>query len=116
MLGRTSGVIDWAGEGVGWDSGVVGRAHEALTRASGVIGRAGGKIDGAQGRGSWAARGIGRACRPLQTARPRRGAGPEQAAQASGLAGLRGLRDRRVFIASLRVSRLVPLPKTLVSA
>ena len=38
---------------------------------SGVVGRAGGKIDGAQGRGSWAARGIGRACRPLQTARAR---------------------------------------------
>ena len=95
LLGRTSGVIAWAAE--------------VLASASGVIGRA-------QGRGSSATRGVGRACRPLQSARPRGGAGHEQAAQASGLAGLRGLRDRRVFIASLRVSRLVPLPKTLVSA
>ena len=37
LLGRTSGVIAWAAEVIGWDSGAIGRAGEARAWGAGVI-------------------------------------------------------------------------------
>lgn len=60
--------------------------------------------------------GRGRAVPSVLARHPRTGPATGRGTQADGLAGARGLRERRVCMASLRVSRAVPLPPTLARA